>query len=897
MERTTANRQDPPAPNGQGQTETAVKPRLTVGKPELLAPAGNIQALKAAVESGADAVYLGGKSFGARASAENFDQQELGEALTYAHLRGVKVYVTVNTLVDNGEFGDLSEFLLFLYREGADAVLVQDLGVVAWARRVLPGLPLHGSTQMTVHNAAGVQFLAGLGLHRVVLARETSYQELLEIRRQSTLDLEVFVHGALCISYSGQCLFSSMVGGRSGNRGNCAGPCRMAYALVDEHGGRLPGGGDDPDPGQHLLSTRDLMLLEKLPQLIQAGVVALKIEGRMKRPEYVATVVRIYRNALDRAWRDPEGYQASEEEVRDLAQVFNRGFTAGYFDSRPGRLLMSHTRPNNRGLYLGRVLKVNPGKGVVFKTRLPLRVGDGIEFWMQKGDREGITVHSMMLHPPAATQVQEAAPGSEVEIAVPFAVRPEDRVFKTHDELLISEARLSFTGPGRLKVPIWINVRARQGECLKLEAVDAEGIRVAVQGTFPGEIARKHPLTPEVARAQIERLGNTPFTLAGLDCELDGVAMYPLSELNTVRRDLTTALQSARLERFRRPLPDEVDKTAAALWSSLRQQAARDSNRPSVPPVLTVAVADYAGLEAAIEGGASAVYFGGRSYRGREAWNLDTLDRSVSLCRAGNVKAYLILPRIWKDDQPGGAVEWLARAVRLQVDGVVAGDLGGLELALQSGLETVTDFSVPVFNDLAIQLLLQRGASRLTLSTELNREQLRGLRFRGAPCLEMVLHGALPLMISEHCPVGAVTGAPSEDGDRCPGVCRRTACFLEDRQSYRFPLQLDEHCRMTLYNARELCLIEHLGDIIQDGYGSLRLDLRSHEAKVVREITRIYSDALKALLTGAWSGSAALQAWEQLDRFSGSGLTRGHYLRGIMEKHEADGRSTSGRGC
>lgn len=877
--------------------DVAIEPNTAVSRPELLAPAGNPQALRAAVENGADAVYLGGKSFGARASAENFDRQELMDALTYAHLRGVKVYVTVNTLVDNGEFGELSEFLLFLYREGADALLVQDLGAVAWARRVLPELPLHGSTQMTVHNAAGVQFLAGLGLRRVVLARETSYQELLEIRRQSALELEVFVHGALCISYSGQCLFSSMVGGRSGNRGSCAQPCRMAYTLVDDRGRDLGGA----CPGQHLLSTRDLMLLEKLPQLVQGGVAALKIEGRMKRPEYVATVVRIYRNALDRAWRDPERYQVSEEEVRDLAQVFNRGFTAGYFDGRPGRLLMSYARPNNRGLFLGRVLRTTPGKGVVFKTLLPLRVGDGIEFWMQKGDREGITVHSMMLHLPSPefeTQAgdrpggrgsgerispltsQEAAPGSEVEIAVPFVVRPGDRVFKTHDERLISEARLSFTGTGRLKMPIRVIIRARQGEPLELEAVDPEGIRAVVRGTLPGEIALKHPLTPEVARAQIERLGNTPFTLAGLDCELDGVAMYPLSELNTVRRDLTTALESARLDRFRRVLPDGVEETTAVLWSSLRQDAVQASRRPPAGPLLAVAVADYDSLEAAIDGGASAVYFGGLSYRGRETWNPGTLDRSVGLCRADNVRAYLILPRIWKDGEPSGAAEWLDRAVRLRVAGVVAGDLGGLELALQSGLETVTDLSVPVFNDLAIQLLLQRGAARMTLSPELNREQLRDLRFRGAPCLEMVVHGTLPLMVSEHCLVGAVTGT----GDRCPQTCRRTPCFLEDRQGYRFPLQLDEHCRMTLYNARELCLIEHLGDIIQDGYSSLRLDLRSHEAKAVREITGIYGHALRDLLAGAWNGNAARQAWGRLDRLSIRGMTRGHYLRGVIEK-------------
>ena len=260
----------------------------------------------------------------------------------------------------------------------------------------------------------------------------------------------------------------------------------------------------------------------------------------------------------------------------------------------------------------------------------------------------------------------------------------------------------------------------------------------------------------------------------------------------------------------------------------------------------------------------------------------------MDLCRAHNVRAYLIIPRIWKQGERPGVDEWLDTAVRLQADGVVAGDLGGLELALQSGLETVTDLSIPVFNDLAIQLLLRQGAARLTLSPELNREQLRNLRYRGAPCLEMVVHGTLPLMVSEHCPVGAVTQVPRPEGTRrgdcCPGNCSRTPCFLEDRQGYRFPLQLDEHCRMTLYNARELCLIEHLGDIIQDGYGSLRLDLRSREANAVREITRVYGQALKDLRAGAWNGSAARQAWERLDRLSLQGLTRGHYLRGVIEK-------------
>ncbi len=525
------------------------------------------------MENGADAVYLGGKSFGARASADNFTREELYEALAYAHGRGVRVYVTVNTLVDNEEFGELSDFLFFLYGAGADALLVQDLGVIAWIRAVLPGFPLHGSTQMTVHNAAGVQYLAGLGLQRVVLARETTYQELLSIKSSTDLELEVFVHGALCISYSGQCLFSSMVGGRSGNRGSCAQPCRLAYTLVDERGGELGGA----CPGQHLLSTKDLMLLRELPSLIASGVAALKIEGRMKRPEYVATVVRIYRAALDRACADPGHYEVSGEEIRDLAQAFNRGFTNGYFAGNPGQALMSFTRPNNRGLYLGRVLRAEPGRALI-KTVLPLKSGDGIEFWTQKGQREGITVHGMNPtlapapgSPPAGA---EAEAGSEVELCLPFAVRPGDRVFKTHDERLNQEARRSFMGPGRRLIPISVCVTARLGEPLAMAAVDATGLRVAVRGRLAGERALKHPLTPEVAHAQMERLGNTPFTLSGLECDLDGEAMYPLSEINAVRRDLTAALEAARLEQFRRSPPEGAAQAETAFWLSLRQMAA-----------------------------------------------------------------------------------------------------------------------------------------------------------------------------------------------------------------------------------------------------------------------------------------------------------------------------------
>jgi putative protease len=253
------------------------------------------------------------------------------------------------------------------------------------------------------------------------------------------------------------------------------------------------------------------------------------------------------------------------------------------------------------------------------------------------------------------------------------------------------------------------------------------------------------------------------------------------------------------------------------------------------------------------------------------------------------------MPRIWKEDERSGVVELLRAAVSLQVDGVMAGDPGGVAMSIQSGLQTVTDFSIPVFNDLAIQHLLRQGVTRMTLSPELNREQLQNIRFRGASCLELVVHGSLPMMVSEHCTAGAViqgSELPQQvpgRGDRCSGLCRETPCFLNDRQGYRFPLQFDEHCRITLYNARELCLIGHLDDIIQVGYASLRLDLRSHEAQDVREITRIYRHALEKMLGNNWNSVTARQAWEQLEPLSVQGLTRGHYLRGVLEQTAARG--------
>ncbi|HHW42116.1 MAG TPA: U32 family peptidase [Syntrophomonadaceae bacterium] len=844
--------------------------------PELLAPAGSPDALRAAVANGADAVYLGGRHFGARAYAENFTREEMIEAFDYAHVRGVRIYVTVNTLVDNGEFGELADYLFFLYREGADAVLVQDLGVAGFIRSVLPELPLHGSTQMTVHNASGVQFLADLGFRRVVLARETTYADLQEIKRKTSLELEVFVHGALCFCYSGQCLFSSLVGGRSGNRGCCAQPCRLPYRLVDAYGKEL----DSACPGEHLLSPKDLMLIRELPALIDAGVTSLKIEGRMKRPEYVATVVRIYRAALDRAYGDPAGFEVTDEEIRDLAQIFNRGFTTGYFYGNPRRRLIGYTKPNNRGLPLGRVTRVTPERRVVFETRLPLRVGDGIEFWTG-GGREGMTVHSLQVK---GEQVSEVEPGTRVEITVPFPVREGDRIFKTHDERLIQAAQESLRSGGRRRVPLRVRAAGKIGEPFVLEAWDPDGLHVVSRGSFLGESAIKHPLTPEKVREQVDRLGNTPFALEEFNCELDRNVMFPLSEINAVRRDLTAALEVARVRRFKRSAP----KNDGLFWKSVRSRA-QSHKRHGMRPALAVAVGDFPALQAALEAGAEVLYFGGPSYRGRKPWSWKLVEQGIEMCREQKRKAFLILPRIWQERDRASVEEILVKARALHADGVLVGDLGGLYLALQTGQRVITDFSVPVFNDPAVMTMLDMGVRRVTISPELNREQLHNLAFRGTDFLELLVHGTLPLMISEHCITGAVAtfDRPVDGDDACPHLCRKYSCFLKDRRGYLFPLVQDEKCRMTLYNARELCLIEFLDEILAAGYSNLRLELRYFEAEPVKRITAIYREACDLWAAGRWNKEAGKKAWKELSETSLQGLTRGHYLRGVLQEEES----------
>lgn len=845
------------------------------GKPELLAPAGNWESLVAAVENGADAVYLGGKLFNARQSAANFDNDELARAVEFAHVRGVKVYVTVNILLDDRELHGAVRFLHFLQQCGVDAAIVQDLGLVRLARQVIPELPLHASTQMTAHNVPSVLSLKEAGIKRVVPARELSLESIKEMVQCGGLEVEVFIHGALCVCYSGQCLMSSLIGGRSGNRGRCAQPCRLPYTLVDRRGKPLV---DPLKMGNYLLSPRDLNLSDHLPDLLNAGITSFKIEGRMKRPEYVATVVRIYRELLDRAAAGGE-FAVRPEEARDLAQIFNRDFTCGYFYGRPGRELMSYKRPNNRGVRLGRVKRFDKKSRLVeILLEEPIRVGDGIEVWVTKGGRAAGEVEQIWLN---GRPVDRAPVGALVQIDIPGRVFPGDRVFKTRDADLVERARVGLTSPKeRKKIPIMFKISARLGESLRIRVEDPDGFKGEAVTTSPAQVALKRSLSREYLEKQLDRLGNTPFRVAGLQCDLEDALIVPVSEINEARRAALTQLAEQRAAAFRQdPVREDVFNRRLAGALSTEERAVTGS---FARPVLSVVVADLASLKSAVKAGAGEVCFGGEYFCSKGPVTLDDICAAYEICAEAGVRFILSSPRIQQDSELDGYCRLLEKvASRSKLDGVLATNLGLVRKVREiTGKPIYADFSLNIFNYETACFLMDAGVSRVTLSPELTLAQVgRLVPFLPVPA-EVIVHGALPLMVSEYCAVGSLLGG-SRPRD-CSGTCKSLSTYnLKDRLGVFFPVEMDQFCRMHIFNSRDLCVIEDIGDLAAAGVGALRIEARREGPDYVRDVVRAYSAVLERLPEVFNEEKSALLK-DSLAKYSPTGFTKGHYYRGVL---------------
>lgn len=845
--------------------------------PELLAPAGSWEALVAAVQNGADAVYLGARSFNARQSAANFDDAELVKAIDYAHVRDVNVYVTVNTMLADTELDAAGRLLHFLYQAGADGLIIQDLGLARLARALLPKLPLHASTQMTVHNLSAVRFLKSLGFTRVVLAREMTLDEIRDIRVQGGLEVETFIHGALCVCYSGQCLMSSFIGGRSGNRGRCAQPCRLPYRLMDGDDGTVAEG--------YLLNTRDLNLAGHLPDLMAAGIDGFKIEGRLRRPEYVATVVGIYRRLLDRALTGT--FFITPEEERDLAQIFNRRFSTGYYYGAPGRDLVNFKQPNNRGLPVGRVRRYD-GKAGLAEIALDgnLCVGDGVDFWVTVGGRVSTEVHQLLQ---GGREVESAGPGSVVALPVKGRIRRGDRVFKTWDAALLRRVRETFTSAREQKrIPLAAQVRAVAGESLHLTLTDGQGHVVRVTGDAPLPTAERHPVTRDALAAQLDRLGNTPFALASLETNLDGEAMLPRSELNAVRRAAVEALTERRAA-GRRP----HDTVAATVFAGRLAQYLEQSHRAAaqakamkgghamVPahPLLAVAVSTPDAVAAALNGGADIIYFPGDGLDVPKPIGQRELAEAQKQCAARGAQLHYWIPRIVRDAE-SERYRCLVRGVEVPFAGLLVGNLGLAVEFAAAGYPVWADYPLNIFNRESLQLLAKSRLRGACLSPEMTLDQVKKAAEVSPLPLEVLVHGSMPLMVSRYCVLGAAGGA--RPGVACRRPCRQGHFRLKDRLGISFPVAVDSACRMHIFNSRELCVVDQVPVLSRAGLTRLRIDGRLKTPSDITRMTVVYRRVLDDWMRQPDQFEVPERARKELAALSPEGLTRGHYFRGVL---------------
>jgi U32 family peptidase len=827
-----------PAP---GET---VSPRA-LPRPELLAPAGDWECAKAAVENGADAIYFGLDRFNARMRAQNFTEADLPKLMEFLHRRGVKGYVTFNTLVFANEMSGAEQYLRAIITAGVDAAIVQDVGICRLIRKLSPDFPIHASTQMTITSAAGVQFARELGCELVVLARECSLKEIEKIRaaqNSAPLPLEVFVHGALCVAYSGQCLTSESLGGRSANRGECAQACRMPYELISD--GRTVPLGDR----RYLLSPQDLSGMDVLPELIRAGVASLKIEGRLKTPEYVANITRAYRRALDAA--------ASEELARvrgetryDLEMGFSRGLYTGWFHGINNQELAHARFGKKRGVYLGEIARVTDDR-VALELLAPLKPGDGVVFDAGHPDQpeEGGRIYDL------------AARGRETLLGfghgdIDFKrIHVGDKLWKTSDPELDRRLRQSFAGEKpQFRRAIQVEVHGHAGRPMTLVARDEIGNVVQVESAMPLASAEKQPLTSEKLREQLGRLGGTPFELGLLNNHLTSDVMLPVSELNRLRREAVVQLEALRARPRRWTLNSSAPKAGLSVE--------REGNvNASTPANLIVLVRNLEQLEAALAAGAETVYCefeNSKKYRDAVA----TFRSSSS--RTANSAIFVAPPRIFKSGE-----EWILEQVRSRdADGYLVRNYDHLKYF--AGSRCVGDYSLNVANPLAADHFRNHfSLERVTASYDLNFTQLEAL-LRSAPpeWFEITIHQHMPMFHMEHCVFCAFLSTGT-DYTNCGRPCDQHDVQLRDRVGAAHPLKADAGCRNTVFNSQAQTGAEYVARMLALGARHFRIEFLNETPEQVGKTMAKYSQ----LLRGELDGTAL---WRELKLHNQLGVTRG----------------------
>ncbi len=798
---------------------------------ELLAPVGSFEALKAAVQNGANAVYLGGKDFGARASANNFDRDELKEAVKYAHIRGVQVFVTTNTLRKENEIEDFLEYAKFLYDIDVDAIILQDIGMARLIKRELPDFELHASTQMVAHSLEDVKYLESVGFDRVVLAREVTVEEIKYICDNCKADIEVFVHGALCVCYSGQCLMSSMIGNRSGNRGRCAQPCRQRYELIDVYTGEVVNSN-----GDYLLSPRDLNAIEEIDKVIDAGVHSLKIEGRMKRPEYVATVIDGYRKTIDE-YLATNKLNVSDETINDLYTIFNRKFTKGLLLGDVGKDMMNSQLPNNQGLYVGTVVDYNKkAKRLKIKLANTLKKGDGINLG-------GGTIGRIIKNGNIETIGYK---GETIELDFVGEARKGQIVFKTSDSELMDRVQATFTQDKEfVKNIIDAKITIKLGQKPILTLKDRHSNEATIEGDKIVEEAMKVALSKEKVETQLRKLGNTPYELDLLEIELDDNVSLPISLLNQMRRDCIELLDKERVSIKNRKYKNKIVKYKPVLYNRNKQQE------------ISVKVKNLEQLESALECGVDRIYYE----------DTNTIDKGMSLAMKYNKKVIYSAPRIIRNKE----YNHLAEANNAGVESVQVGNYGSIDYFKDKKLNI--DYYLNAFNSETINYYKEIGADTLCISQELNINEIKETIKYTDINIESVVYGYTPLMITEYCPMGVIVRDCKKD--KRVAKCKESIYALRNSKGDEFRVSQDIFCRSTIYNSNVTCMLDNLYELHEIGINVLRLDFTLEDKETVKEVIEAYQEVLSN------DYKLATKATKLYNKLDEKGTTAGHYYKGV----------------
>ncbi|MCY6958658.1 U32 family peptidase [Clostridium brassicae] len=806
-------------------------------KIELLAPAGSMESLHAAVQNGADAVYLGGAKFSARAYASNFDEANMIKAVEYCHLYNVKIYVTVNTLIKEDEIKEALEYIKFLYEIGVDALIIQDTGIAELVSRNFPEFHLHASTQMTVHNGEGAILLKKLGFSRIVLSRELDINEIKYISKELNIETEVFIHGALCISYSGQCLMSSLIGGRSGNRGRCAQPCRLPYEIIDKVSGRNKKG--------YILSPKDICTIENIKDLIESGTSSLKIEGRMKRPEYVAGVVAAYRKVIDEALNNLQSTNSAqlkgqelnigvgncklhhkenekynqEKEKKKLLQLFNReGFSKAYLFGNMGKDMMSYNFPKNTGIEIG---KVNKDMTILLKEDIHLQ--DGIRV-----KESGFTISKILKK---SKSVEEAFAGDIVSLK-PSKYKVGDILYKTSDVRLLENLSKSYIDIYGHKNNLKLIVKFSVGQPFTLET-EYEGKPFEYEADIVQK-ALKKPLDKEKIINNLRKTGDTAFNFKEIEFEVFEDGFMPVSAINSARRELINKIESFIKHKDKKIFKKEIDFNR-----NYREIFQMDIQGPLV--VVTTKDQLKAAQHMKIDSIAVEMFMRDSSI------NLDEVK-----CKNVFIKTFSIIK---------GEFENVCTKIEERlpyIKGIITSNLGIINRFKDKTL-IIGDYKLNNFNSYGIGFY-KDYLDIISISVELNKKEITNLVKKSVlPCI-MLVYGKIELMISEYCPIGSVLGNKNRKKE-CSGECERGSFVLRDRKGEEFPVKTDKYCRSHIYNGTSINLIPNLDEIKKLKVNLLRADFIDESYEETLEI-------LKSLK-------------EEVFNKDFKGFTRGHFRRGV----------------